>query len=86
MLLPTLTFVGVTTFERAVRNRVEDAQLAGRINQIRQYYFYAAPQVARYLPPPSRDVPAAMCSGFLPLARLAMELSRGAIHLLKRLV
>src|SRR5215472_1329352 len=47
VLLPTLTFVGVTTFERAVRNRVEDAQLAGRINQIRQYYFDAAPQVAR---------------------------------------
>ena len=51
VLLPTLAFVGVTTFERALRNRVEDAQLASRINRIRQYYFDAAPQVARYLPP-----------------------------------
>jgi hypothetical protein len=31
----------------AGRNRVEDVPLAGRINRIRQYYFDAAPQVAR---------------------------------------
>jgi hypothetical protein len=30
VLLPTLAFVGVTTFERALRNGVEDVQLAGR--------------------------------------------------------
>ena len=35
VLLPTLAFVGVTTFERALRNGVEDVQLAGRINRIR---------------------------------------------------
>ena len=57
-VLPTLAFVGVTTFERALRNRVEDFRLAGRINRIRQFYFDAAPQVARYLPPPSPDLPA----------------------------
>jgi hypothetical protein len=62
VLLPTLAFVGVTTFERALRNRVEDAQLADRINQIRQYYFDAAPQVARYLPPPREDIPAAIAA------------------------
>ena len=62
VLLPTLAFVGVTTFERALRNRVEDVQLAGRINRIRQYYFDAAPQVARYLPPPSEDIPAAIAA------------------------
>ena len=61
-VLPTLAFVGVTTFERALRNRVEDVQLAGRINRIRQYYFDAAPQVARYLPPPSEDIPAAIAA------------------------
>jgi hypothetical protein len=55
VLLPTLAFVGVATFERAVRNGVEDVQLAGRINRIRQFYFDAAPQVARYLPPPGPD-------------------------------
>ena len=52
VLLPTLTFVGLTTFDRALHNAVEDVQLAGRINRIRQFYFDAAPQVARYLPPP----------------------------------
>ena len=56
-VLPTLAFVGVTTFERALRNAVEDFRLAGRINRIRQFYFDAAPQVARYLPPPSPDIP-----------------------------
>ena len=57
-VLPTMAFVGVTTFERALPNGVEDFQLAGRINRIRQFYFDAAPQVARYLPPPSPDIPA----------------------------
>ena len=60
VLLPTLAFVGITTFDRALRNGVEDVQLAGRINRIRQFYFDAAPQVARYLPPPSPDTPAAI--------------------------
>ena len=55
VLLPTLAFVGVATFERAVHNGVEDVQLAGRIDRIRQFYFDAAPQVARYLPPPGPD-------------------------------
>jgi hypothetical protein len=55
VLLPTLTFVGVMTFDRALRNGVEDVQLAERINRIRQFYFDAAPQVARYLPPPGPE-------------------------------
>ena len=37
---------------------MEDFRLAGRINRIRQFYFDAAPQVARYPPPPSPDIPA----------------------------
>jgi len=57
-VLPTLAFVGVTTFERALRNAVEDFRLAGQINRIRQFYFDAAPQVARYLPPPGPELPA----------------------------
>ena len=58
VLLPTLAFVGVTTFEPALRNGVEDVQLAGRINRIRQFYFAAAPQVAGYLLAPGLDPPA----------------------------
>ena len=57
VLLPTLAFVGVTTFDRALRNGVEDVQLAERINRIRQFYFDAAPQVGRYLPTPGLDTP-----------------------------
>ena len=57
VLLPTLAFVGVTTFDRALRNGVEDVQLAERIDRIRQFYFDAAPQVGRYLPPPGLDTP-----------------------------
>ena len=57
VLLPTLTFVGLTTFDRALHNAVEDVQLAARINRIRQFYFDAAPQVARYLPPPGAVSP-----------------------------
>jgi hypothetical protein len=62
VLLPTLAFVDVTTFERALRNRVEDAWLSGRINRFRQFYFDAAPQVARYLPPLGEDIPAAIAA------------------------
>ena len=57
VLLPTLVFVGLTTFDRALHNAVEDVQLAGRINRVRQFYFDAAPQVARYLPPPGAVSP-----------------------------
>src|SRR5262249_13313229 len=53
-VLPTLAFVGVTTFERALRNGVEDFQLAGQINRIRQFYFDAAPQVADTCRRPAR--------------------------------
>ena len=60
ILLPTLAFTGVTTFERALRNGVEDVQLAWRINRIRQFYFDTAPQVARYLPAPVPDTLAAI--------------------------
>ena len=57
-VLPTLAFVGVTTFERALRNGVEDfpgwpAGSTGSASSIR-----CGPQVARYLPPPSPDLPA----------------------------
>ena len=57
VLLPTLAFVGVITFDRALRNGVEDVQLAERIDRIRQFYFDAAPQVGRYLAPPGLDTP-----------------------------
>src|SRR5215467_4656661 len=57
VLLPTLAFVGVTTFERALRNGVEDVALAGRINRIRQFYFDAAPQVPGTCRRPAQTTP-----------------------------
>jgi len=60
VLLPALAFVGLTTFDRALHNGVEDVQLAGRVNRIRQFYFDAAPQIARYLPPPGRETPGSL--------------------------
>ena len=48
-LLPTLTFVGLVTFERAVQSGVEDYGYAVRIARLRAYYFDHAPEVTPYL-------------------------------------
>jgi len=37
-VLPTLAFLGITTFERILRNGMEDIRYARQINQIRQFY------------------------------------------------
>jgi hypothetical protein len=49
VLLPTLTFVGWVTFERALQSGMEDLGYARRIDLIRSYYFDAAPELAPYL-------------------------------------
>ncbi len=48
-LLPTLTFVGLVTFERALQSGVEDYGYAVRIARLRAYYFGSAPEVTPYL-------------------------------------
>ena len=48
-LLPTLTFVGLLTFERALQSGVEDYGYAVRIARLRAYYFDSAPEVTPYL-------------------------------------
>lgn len=48
-LLPTLTFVGLVTFERAVQSGMEDYGYALRIARLRAYYFDYAPEVTPYL-------------------------------------
>jgi quercetin dioxygenase-like cupin family protein len=48
-LLPTLTFVGLVTFERAVQSGVEDYGYAVRIGRLRAYYFDSAPEITPYL-------------------------------------
>jgi hypothetical protein len=49
VLLPTLTFVGLVTFERTLQTSIEDTEYARRIALLRTYYFDHAPEIARYL-------------------------------------
>jgi len=49
VLLPTLTFVGVVTFERTLQSGMEDLGYARRIALLRSYYFDQAPELAPYL-------------------------------------
>jgi hypothetical protein len=49
VLLPTLAFVGLVTFERAVQIGLEDYVLLRRIALLREYYFREAPELQRYL-------------------------------------
>ncbi len=57
VILPTLAFLGVTTFERAIKNGVEDMQAARRINRCRQFYFDTSPGVRPYIVAPVADHP-----------------------------
>jgi hypothetical protein len=57
VLLPTLAFVGLVTFERVLQSGVEDKGYARRIALLRGYYFDNAPELAPYLlsvPPEDR--------------------------------
>ena len=49
ILLPTLAFVGLVTFERALQSGIEDYGYARRIALLRGFYFDAAPEVTPYL-------------------------------------
>ena len=49
ILLPTLAFVGLVTFERVLQSGIEDLGYARRIALLRGYYFDNAPELAPYL-------------------------------------
>lgn len=49
ILLPTLSFVGLVTFERVLQSGLEDLDYARRIAQLRGYYFDIAPELGPYL-------------------------------------
>jgi hypothetical protein len=49
VLLPTLAFIGLVTFERTLQSGVEDLGYARRIARLRAYYFDNAPELAPYL-------------------------------------
>jgi hypothetical protein len=69
VLLPTLAFTGLVTFERALQSGIEDLRYARRIALLRGYYLDEAPELTPYLlsvleqqqtdlpqPPPRDDV------------------------------
>jgi hypothetical protein len=75
VLLPTLTLVGLVTFERTLQTSIEDTEYARRIGLLRRYYFEQAPEVASYLvsaPPAERlhmqRVPGDRWQGYLTVA------------------
>jgi 4-hydroxybenzoate polyprenyltransferase len=49
VLLPTLAFVGLVTFGRALQSSIEDTEYARRIELLRGYYLEQAPEIAPYL-------------------------------------
>lgn len=49
ILLPTLSFVGLVTFERVLQTAIEDLGYARRIALLRSYYFDEAPELSSYL-------------------------------------
>src|SRR5438034_3302939 len=55
VLLPTLAFVGLVTFERTLQTGLDDHLLWRRIALLREYYLREAPELGRYLvsDPPS---------------------------------
>ncbi|MBV8989850.1 MAG: hypothetical protein JO372_14945 [Solirubrobacterales bacterium] len=60
VLLPTLAFIGLVTFERVLQSGIEDRGYARRIAVLRGYYFDEAPELAPYLMsvPPQERLPA----------------------------
>ena len=57
VLLPTLSFLGLVTFERVLQSGIEDHFYGRRIAQLRSYYFDRSPGLARYMfsvPPEGR--------------------------------
>ena len=49
VLLPTLTFTGLVTFERVLQSGIEDLRYAQRIALLRGYYVDEAPELIPYL-------------------------------------
>ena len=49
ILLPTLAFIGLVTFERVLQSGIEDRGYARRMALLRGYYFDEAPELASYL-------------------------------------
>lgn len=72
ILLATLSFVGLVTFERVLQSGIEDLGYARRIAHLRAYYFDNAPELVPYLysvPPAKRLVIQGLQGGVVQLFR-----------------
>jgi hypothetical protein len=75
IILPTLAFVGLVTFERVMQSGIEDHRYARRIAWLRGYSFDQAPELVGYLlsvAPPERlrvqGLGGGLWQGFLTVA------------------
>jgi hypothetical protein len=75
VLLPTLAFIGLLTFERVLQCGIEDKGYARRIARLRDFYFDNAPELSPYLlsvPPEERlDVEGIPTGRFQPFRTVA---------------
>lgn len=55
ILLPTLAFVGLVTFDRVLQSGIEDFGYAHRVARLRGYYFRYAPELVDHLASVSPD-------------------------------
>lgn len=51
VLFPVLSFLGITTFSRALEASIADTLYMLRINRLRRFYLERAPQLAEYMAP-----------------------------------
>jgi hypothetical protein len=75
VLLPTLAFVGLVTFKRALQSSIEDSEYARRMALLRGYYFEQVPEIAQYVikEPPAEQlvtgrVPGDRFQGYMTVA------------------
>jgi hypothetical protein len=59
-LLPTLSLIGLITFQRVLQSGIEDHGYARRISRLRAFYFDRVPQLTKYMPrvPAEEDIAA----------------------------
>jgi hypothetical protein len=79
VILPTLAFVGLVTFERALQSAMDDHLLARRIALLRGYYLDNAPELARYLVSSTTPTDRLRTQGLLAMRRQVLRTVAGMV-------
>jgi hypothetical protein len=79
VILPTLAFVGLVTFERALQSAMDDHLLARRIALLRGYYLDNAPELARYLVSTTTPTDRLRIQGIMGSRRQALRTVAGMV-------